>query len=456
MQERPTLVGSPAPDFSLTCTTGPGTAVTGARLSDYRGRWLMLVFYPRDFSLVCPTELTTLSVRIDEFRRRGCEVLAISTDSIETHQNWIAAPRAQGGLGGLAFPLASDPGGTAARAYGVYLELQRMALRGLFIIDPNGILQYAVVHNASVGRRTDEVLRVLDGLQSGGLCPENWTAGSPPLDPVRSLRPGSVLAHYRFEKKLGSGSFATVFRALDQKLLRHVAVKVIQPGKISNPAAVLAEARHAAALQHPNVCTIYSVDDSEGIPLIVMEYVAGRPLAAVIEERPLEREVCARTGRQIAEGMAAAHAAGIVHGDLKPENILLTDNGTVKITDFGLSCREREYTDTSETVTWDADRGGGISGTPAYLAPELLEGVPSSSASDVFALGLVLVEMLTSRKVFTAGSVLEVFSLIQQLDPQEIVRELPPRFAALIRRALSRDPAARPPMSEIVEALAGL
>jgi len=453
MLPQPTLVGSLAPDFSLSCTPIPGSGASKACLADYRGRWLMLVFYPRDFSLVCPTELTALSGRVSDLASRGCELLGVSTDSVETHLRWIATPRAQGGLGGLAFPLAADVDGAAARAYGIYLAAQRMALRGLFIIDPNGVLQYAVVHNASVGRRSDEVLRVLDGLQSGGLCPENWTPEMPTLDPTRSLGPGSVLAHYRIEQKLGSGSFATVFKAHDLLLERYVAVKVVQPGKVSNPAAVLAEARSAAALQHPNICTIYSIDDSEGVPLIVMEYVPGWPLTEVVKERPVAREVCARIGRQIAEGMAAAHAAGLVHGDLKPENILLADDGTVKITDFGLSRRDYQNPAASETVTWDAESGGGVAGTPAYMAPELLEGQRASSASDVFALGLVLTEMLTSRKVFSAASVLEVFALIRAMDPDQIVRELPPRLAALIRRALSADAASRPSMVEIAAGL---
>src|SRR5260221_4640462 len=171
MLSQPTLVGSLAPDFALPCTSVPGHPERTASLADYRGRWLMLVFYPRDFSLVCPTELTALSARLEELRSRGCELLGVSTDSVETHQKWIATPRSQGGLGGLGFPLAADLDGTAARAYGVYLAAQRMALRGLFIIDPNGVLLYAVVHNTTVGRRSDEVLRVLDGLQTGERLP---------------------------------------------------------------------------------------------------------------------------------------------------------------------------------------------------------------------------------------------------------------------------------------------
>src|SRR5260370_41988001 len=153
METQPAKVGKRAPPFDLPCTIGAGS-VRRVRLADYRGRWLILVFYPRDFSLVCPTELTALSARVEEFGRRRCDLLGISTDSIKSHERWIATPRAQGGLGEIHFPLASDHDGTVARAYDVYLEPQHVALRGLFIIDPNGVLQYQAVHNLSVGRRT--------------------------------------------------------------------------------------------------------------------------------------------------------------------------------------------------------------------------------------------------------------------------------------------------------------
>src|SRR5690242_10868103 len=168
-------VGSRAPEFTLPATWQAEPELHEVSLADYRDHWLVLIFYPRDFSMVCPTELTALGSQLGEFTRRDCHILGISTDSIESHQQWIATPRSQGGLGGLSFPLASDLDGAVSRTYGVYLPQQHMSLRGLFIIDPNGVLQYQVVHNLSVGRRADEVLRVLDGLQSGGLCPESWT-----------------------------------------------------------------------------------------------------------------------------------------------------------------------------------------------------------------------------------------------------------------------------------------
>src|SRR6516164_5098889 len=197
-------VGKLAPQFELPCTRGPGSA-RQVRLADYRDGWLILVFYPRDFSLVCPTELTALSARMEDFRRRGGDLLGVSTDSIASHERWITTPRARGGLGEIHFPLASDRDGAVSRAYDVYMEPQHVSLRGLFIIDPNGVLQYQAVHNLSVGRRSDEVVRVLTALQSGGMCPEDWCVGSQTLDPARTLSSGHMFSHYRIESEIGEG-----------------------------------------------------------------------------------------------------------------------------------------------------------------------------------------------------------------------------------------------------------
>src|SRR6516162_5324246 len=174
--------------------------------------------------------------------------------------------------------------GAACRAYGFYLERQHVALRGLFLIDPNGVLQYQVVHSLTVGRNTEEILRVLEGLQLGGLCPGERRRGEPALDASRELGPNRVIGPYRVEQELGAGSFGTVFRARDLTLDREVALKVLRPTSPVPAATLLAEARAAAALSHPNVCIIHAVDSSLGAPIIVMEYVTGRPLSQFMEE----------------------------------------------------------------------------------------------------------------------------------------------------------------------------
>ena len=176
----PAQVGQPAPHFTAPAAF-PGEA-TGAplrpvSLADYAGRWLVLVWYPLDFTTVCPTELTALSDRLDEFTDMEADILGASTDSAYSHRVWMGTPRDRQGIEGLRFPLLSDKTGRIARDYGVLLEDEGVALRGLLIIDPAGVIQYRVTHNLNVGRSTDETLRVLEAIQSGGLCGSDWKPG---------------------------------------------------------------------------------------------------------------------------------------------------------------------------------------------------------------------------------------------------------------------------------------
>jgi peroxiredoxin (alkyl hydroperoxide reductase subunit C) len=152
-------------------------------LSDYKGKWLVLFFYPLDFTFVCPTEITALSDRLDEFKELNAEVLGVSTDSVYSHRAWIKTPREENGIAGLKYPLAADMLHTVSRDYGVLVEDQGIALRGLFIIDPEGILKYSVINSLNIGRSVDETLRVLEALQTGGLCPADWKPGKPLLNP---------------------------------------------------------------------------------------------------------------------------------------------------------------------------------------------------------------------------------------------------------------------------------
>jgi peroxiredoxin (alkyl hydroperoxide reductase subunit C) len=174
-------VGKPAPDFNLPSTKNMETLAENVKLSDYKGKWLVLLFYPLDFTFVCPTELTAFSDRLEELNGIGAEVLGISTDSVHSHRAWIKTPRDQNGIEGLNYPLASDVGGRLAAKYNILVEEANIALRGLFIINPEGVLQYAVVHDLNIGRSVDETLRVLQGLQTGGLCAADWTPGDDTL-----------------------------------------------------------------------------------------------------------------------------------------------------------------------------------------------------------------------------------------------------------------------------------
>ena len=174
-------IGHPAPDFRMKSTADMELLQSVATLADYRGQWLVLFFYPLDFTFVCPTEILALSDRYDEFVELGADVLGASTDSVYAHRAWISIPREQNGLAGLRYPLAADSTLQVATDYGVLVEDEGVALRGLFIIDPLGVLQYSVVHNLNIGRSVDETLRVLEALQTGGLCGADWQPGQPNL-----------------------------------------------------------------------------------------------------------------------------------------------------------------------------------------------------------------------------------------------------------------------------------
>jgi alkyl hydroperoxide reductase subunit AhpC len=179
-------VGQPAPLFRAPVaypTDGPASPISYISLDDYRGKWLVLFWYPQDFTFVCPTEITALSDRMDEFAEIDTEILGASTDSVYSHRAWMRTARDQNGIAGTNYPILSDMTHRIARDYGVLIEEQGITLRGLFIIDPDGVLQYVTINNPNIGRSVDETLRVLKGLQAGGLCPSDWKPGQALLKP---------------------------------------------------------------------------------------------------------------------------------------------------------------------------------------------------------------------------------------------------------------------------------
>jgi len=172
------LVGSPAPEFKANAYVNG--ELKQLRLSDYRGKWVYLLFYPLDFTFVCPTEILAFSRRAQELRDLGCEVIGVSIDSHFVHKAWVETPRDKGGLGGIDMPLVADMDKQIAASYGVLAGA--IALRGLFLIDPEGVVQQAAIHNLPVGRSTNEAKRVLTAFQfvknnDGLVCPADWEAG---------------------------------------------------------------------------------------------------------------------------------------------------------------------------------------------------------------------------------------------------------------------------------------
>jgi len=469
-------IGEPAPSFELACVSLQDRNPRMLKSEDYRGHWLILLFYPSDFSFVCPTELIALNARIPDISLRDCLVLGVSGDSVESHLEWLTTPVNEGGLGVLNFPLASDPGGQVAQAYGVWMEARQVATRGLFIIDPEGILQYAVIHNLSVGRNPEEVMRVLDALQMGGLCPASWTSAEAKFDPETVLKSGTVLGHYRIRRKLGSGTFGAVFAAWDIHLERMVAIKVLKRSIFDSRETVLREARAAAHLNDPHVCTIYAVEQEEGLPLIAMEYVEGKPLSQLIHEG-LKREQAWLIVTQVATGMAAAHQAGVIHGDLKPANIMITKDGMAKILDFGLARLQKLQSqdvvvrepavegalgvkfeaDFEATVDFrqaSVEYSTSLRGTLAYMSPEQAGGYAGGAASDTYSFGIVWLEILKGRRADLDYKPLEWLIKLRNEDmATELLGDLSASEAEMIAPLLSRNPESRPSMMDVADKL---
>ncbi|MGE8033701.1 thioredoxin [Lysinibacillus sp. KCTC 33748] len=180
MAER--MVGKQAPDFTMEAVLAD-KSFGKVSLEDIKAqdKWTVLFFYPMDFTFVCPTEITAMSDRYDEFEDLDAEVIGVSTDTIHTHLAWINTDRTKNGLGELKYPLAADTNHQVSKEYGVLIEEEGIALRGLYIINPEGELKYQTVFDNNIGRDVDETLRVLQALQTGGLCPANWRPGQATL-----------------------------------------------------------------------------------------------------------------------------------------------------------------------------------------------------------------------------------------------------------------------------------
>ena len=165
------MIGQPAPPFNCEAVVGGGD-FQKIYLSDFSGKWVVMFFYPLDFTFVCPTEITQFRDSLSTFKEQGAEVLGVSIDSVHSHKRWI-----KDDLGELGYPLLGDVTKQLSRDYGVLLESEGIATRGTFIIDPDGKIQYMAIHNLNVGRDCNEILRVLTGLKSGELCAAGWKPG---------------------------------------------------------------------------------------------------------------------------------------------------------------------------------------------------------------------------------------------------------------------------------------
>ncbi len=274
---------------------------------------------------------------------------------------------------------------------------------------------------------------------------------------------GKKLLHYRVTAKVGEGGMGEVYRAEDLKLGREVAVKVL-PDEVSGSRERLErfarEARAVAALNHPNIVTIHSVEESDGVHFLTMELVEGRTLAELIPEGGMETARLVEAAIQITDALSAAHDKGIVHRDLKPGNVMVTGDGRVKVLDFGLAklVGPSPVGEESELATETAlTRHGAIIGTTAYMSPEQIEGRALDHRTDIFSLGIILYEMATGSRPFDGESSASLMSAILRDEPLPAADRrtgIPRELVGLIDACLQKDPEMRPAtVAEVGEAL---
>ncbi len=263
---------------------------------------------------------------------------------------------------------------------------------------------------------------------------------------------GSTLDHYRIESKLGEGGMGVVYKARDLSLDRTVAIKVLPPDKVADPARkqrFVQEAKAASALNHANIVTIYDIRSQDGVDFIVMECIEGKTLDELIPGKGLHPAQALKYAVQIADGLANAHGAGILHRDLKPTNVMVSEEGRVKILDFGLAKLLEPAESSAEDPTRTArppTQEGTVLGTAAYMSPEQAEARKLDGRSDIFSFGSVLYEMVTGRKPFTGDSRLSVMSKILNENPKpptEVSATIPADLEKIIARCLRKDPARR-------------
>src|SRR5947208_6130313 len=260
---------------------------------------------------------------------------------------------------------------------------------------------------------------------------------------------GQLFGNYKIVSKIGAGGQGTVYKAVDQKLGRTVVLKIL-PSELTVKEANLKrferEAQLASALDHPNICTIFDMDEANGLHFIAMQYIDGKNVRQLCNGRPLELDSALRIGIQVADALSAAHARGIIHRDIKSGNVMVTDAGQVKVLDFGLAkLLDEQQAVVSGIHQTELTEVGVPYGTATYAAPEQARGDKVDARADIFSTGVLLYEMLTGTWPFRGKSNVEVRYAVIHEQPKTLAETrpdaTPARLQKILNKAMAKDPA---------------
>jgi len=407
-------VGDIAPEIDATTSAG-----AKFRLSDQNGLCTIVFFFPKAFTPGCTIETRRFRDNYAELALLGAKIVGVSTDDHDTQCLFAKEMR-------TPFPMIGDGGKGIARAYGVLWPILERAMRVTFVVDSSRRIVAVIHHEIAIVQHRDEVLRVIDRMRGRK---------------VESAEPRAIEGvPFDLLAEAGAGGMGTVYMARQRSTGKIVALKVL--GKHACPVRFAREIDVLARLEHPNI--VGYVDHGTtpaGLTWLAMEWLDGTSLHELISSGPMSAKAAAQIVRDVARGLAAAHAAGVVHRDIKPSNVIVTRDGVVKIVDFGVALsRER----TIDALT----RTGQVVGTPGYMAPEQARADKTIDArTDLFALGCLLYRCATGRRPFEGDDALALLhSVLTKTTPR--IDNVPDELDALCVELLAKEMDDRPKTAE--------
>jgi peroxiredoxin len=412
-------VGDIAPEIDATTSAGPRF-----RLSEQSGLCTIVFFFPKAFTPGCTIETRRFRDNYAELALLGARIVGVSTDDHDTQCLFAKEMR-------TPFPMIGDGGKEIARAYGVLWPILERAMRVTFVVDASQRIAAVIHHELAIVQHRDEVLRAIDRMRGRKLD-----------DPVPRSFPG---APFEILAEAGTGGMGTVYQARDDSG-KIVALKIL--AKDACPVRFAREIDVLARLEHPNIVAyVGHGKTNDGRTYLAMDWLDGTSLHELVSNGGMPPKAAARIARDVAKGLAAAHAAGIVHRDIKPSNVIITRDGIVKIVDFGVALSREQ---TIDALT----RTGQIVGTPGYMAPEQARADKTIDArTDLFALGCLLYRCATGRRPFEGADALALLQNVLS-QPTPHIEGVSPDLDAFLVELLAKEMEDRPPSAaEVVTRL---